>query len=253
MGEKPKSDMTVYGLKSLITGSQGYEEEFVETFLETIISAWKEEKQESQSKLQMEMEARKQEMEFELQKKKFDAGMATSDASSAIGGKFPINPQLEISKSMSKFNSTEKNVTSSYTGRDNRDCNGNPKQTKQDKGLTRNKYEPKTRPKLTCYFCGADGHVKKFCPKLSKTNSDKDSRRKANVHRTVVDPELVNKETAVVAKVLSHRRPSLDKAEKYSLVNVPMDIIVGKDGNMIRQELCAVAATWGMEFSHLQK
>ncbi|XP_055932968.1 uncharacterized protein LOC129962990 [Argiope bruennichi] len=169
---------------------------------------------------------------------------------------------------------------------------------KQDKGFTRNRYEPKNRPMFTCYFCGVDGHVKKFCPKLLKTNSDQDSRRKANVHRTVVDPEPVTKETAVVAKVMSHRRPSLDKglcnlekirisvngkpatalidsgteitvvrrdiltdfpvedkasiyikgifgpAEKCSLVNIPMGVIVGKDGNMIHQEvLCAVAPT----------
>ncbi|XP_055943546.1 uncharacterized protein K02A2.6-like [Argiope bruennichi] len=169
---------------------------------------------------------------------------------------------------------------------------------KQDKGFTRNRYEPKNRPKFTCYFCGVDGHVKKFCPKLLKTNSDQDSRRKANVHRTVVDPEPVTKETAVVAKVMSHRRPALDKglcnlekirmsvngkpatalidsgteitvvrrdiltdfpvedkasiyikgifgpAEKCSLVNIPMGVIVGKDGNMIHQEvLCAVAPT----------
>ncbi|KAF8783379.1 NTF2-related export protein 1 like protein [Argiope bruennichi] len=136
------------------------------------------------------------------------------------------------------------NVRNNAFSRDNRDYNNSPKQMKQDKGFTRNRYEPKNRPKFTCYFCGVDGHVKKFCPKLLKTNSDQDSRRKANVHRTVVDPEPVTKETAVVAKVMSHRRPSLDKAEKCSLVNIPMGVIVGKDGNMIHQEvLCAVAPT----------
>ncbi|KAF8763832.1 hypothetical protein HNY73_021967 [Argiope bruennichi] len=103
------------------------------------------------------------------------------------------------------------NVRNNAFSRDNRDYNNSPKQMKQDKGFTRNRYEPKNRPKFTCYFCGVDGHVKKFCPKLLKTNSDQDSRRKANVHRTVVDPEPVTKETAVVAKVMSHRRPSLDK------------------------------------------
>ncbi|XP_055928211.1 uncharacterized protein LOC129959414 [Argiope bruennichi] len=190
------------------------------------------------------------------------------------------------------------NVRNNAFSRDNRDYNNSPKQMKQDKGFTRNRYEPKNRPKFTCYFCGVDGHVKKFCPKLLKTNSYQDSRRKANVRRTVVDPEPVTKETAVVTKVMSHRRPSLDKglcnlekirisvngkpasaliasgteitvvrrdiltdfpvedkasiyiigifgkAEKCSLVNIPMGVIVGKDGNKIHQEvLCAVAPT----------
>ncbi|XP_055931869.1 uncharacterized protein LOC129962156 [Argiope bruennichi] len=364
MGEEPKSDMTVYGLKTLITGSQVYEEEFVKTLLETIISTRKE--QESKSKLQMEME-------FELEKKKIEAGMAAANASSASGRQFHINPQIEISKSMPKFDEKEcwisalnvtdleglkdliitdqvkkrvpqevrdhfvdvwgtlvkpqdladkldeyecirktyrrpsnpnpkghqqVNVRNNAFSRDNRDYNNSPKQMKQDKGFTRNRCEPKNPPKFTCYFCGVDGHVKKFCPKLLKTNSDQDSRRKANVHKTVVDPEPVTKETAVVAKVMSHRRPSLDKglcnlekirisvngkpatalidsgteitvvrrdiltdfpiedkasiyikgifgpAEKCSLVNIPMGVIVGEDGNMIHQEvLCAVAPT----------
>ncbi|KAF8763831.1 hypothetical protein HNY73_021966 [Argiope bruennichi] len=119
IGEEPKSDMTVYGLKTLITGSQVYEEEFVKTLLETIISTRKEQelklqmeatKKDNELKLQMEMEARKREMEareremeFELEKKKIEAGMAASNASSASGGQFHINPQIEISKSMPKF------------------------------------------------------------------------------------------------------------------------------------------------------
>ncbi|KAF8795192.1 hypothetical protein HNY73_003069 [Argiope bruennichi] len=110
--------------------------------------------------------------------------------------------------------------TSNAFSRDNRDYNGILKQTKQDKGLTRNEYEPKSRSKFTYYFCGVDGHVKKFCLEFLNTNSDQDSRRKANVHRTVVDPESITTETAAVAKVMSHRQPSLDKG-----------------GNMIHQEV----------------
>ncbi|KAF8763210.1 hypothetical protein HNY73_021414 [Argiope bruennichi] len=82
---------------------------------------------------------------------------------------------------------------------------------KQGNCLTRNQYESETRPKFTYFFYGVNGHVKKFCPKLLKTNSDQDSRRKENVHRTDGDPEPATKETAVVTKVMSHRRPSLDK------------------------------------------
>ncbi|KAF8795487.1 hypothetical protein HNY73_003331 [Argiope bruennichi] len=72
MKEESKSDMTVYGLKSLITSSQAYEEEFVKTLLEIIISTRKEQelklqveatKKETELKLQMERK-----MEFELEK-----------------------------------------------------------------------------------------------------------------------------------------------------------------------------------------
>ncbi|KAF8795183.1 hypothetical protein HNY73_003062 [Argiope bruennichi] len=101
MGEEPKSDTAGKGLKSLIAGSQAYEEEFVKTLLGVIISTRKEEKQEKDSKLQME--ARKRGMEFELEKKKIEEGMASFNASSAGGGQFPINLQCEIFKCMSEI------------------------------------------------------------------------------------------------------------------------------------------------------
>ncbi|GBM25387.1 Pro-Pol polyprotein [Araneus ventricosus] len=189
------------------------------------------------------------------------------------------------------------NVRCNTYSRDNGDHNVNQKPMKQEKGFPRSQYNRKYRQKFTCYSCGGEGHVKKFCPKLVKTNSDQDSRRKANVLRTVVDQERVTKETAVVAEVMSHgRRSSVDQGlcnleripvsvngkqatalidsgteitvirrdllmdfpiedkasiyikgifgppEKCPLMNVPMGIIAGKDGNMIHQEvLCAIA------------
>ncbi|GBM92508.1 Retrovirus-related Pol polyprotein from transposon opus [Araneus ventricosus] len=78
------------------------------------------------------------------------------------------------------------NVRSNTYSRDNGDHNVNQKPMKQEKGFPRSQYDRKDRPKFTCYSCGGEGHVKKFCPKLVKTNSDQDSRRKANVLRTVV-------------------------------------------------------------------
>ncbi|GBN28622.1 hypothetical protein AVEN_191324-1 [Araneus ventricosus] len=101
------------------------------------------------------------------------------------------------------------NVRSNTYSRDNGDHNVNQKPMKQEKGFPRSQYDRKDRPKFTCYSCGGEGHVKKFCPKLVKTNSDQDSRRKANVLRTVVDQERVTKETAVVAEVMSHVRSSV--------------------------------------------
>ncbi|GBN33296.1 Pro-Pol polyprotein, partial [Araneus ventricosus] len=188
------------------------------------------------------------------------------------------------------------NVRSNTYSRDNGDHNVNQKPMKQEKGFPRSQYDRKDRQKFTCYSCGGEGHVKKFCPKLVKTNSDQDSRRKANVLRTVVDQERVTKKTAVVAEVMSRGRSSVDQGlcnleripvsvngkqatalidsgteitvirrdllmdfpiedkasiyikgifgppEKCPLMNVPMGIIAGKDGNMIQQEvLCAIA------------
>ncbi|GBN96519.1 hypothetical protein AVEN_249866-1, partial [Araneus ventricosus] len=79
------------------------------------------------------------------------------------------------------------NVRSNTYSRDNGDHNVNQKPMKQEKGFPRSQYDKKNRPKFTCYSCGEEGHVKKFCPKLVKTNSDQDSRRKANVLRIFVD------------------------------------------------------------------
>ncbi|GBN61457.1 Pro-Pol polyprotein [Araneus ventricosus] len=188
------------------------------------------------------------------------------------------------------------NIRSNTYCRDNGDHNVNQKTMKQEKGFPRCQYDRKNRPKFTCYSCGGEEHVKKVCPKLVKTDSDQDSRRKANVLRAVVDQEPVTKETAVVAEVMSHGRSSVDQClcnlerisvsvngkqatalidsgteitvirrellmdfpiedktsiyikgifrppEKCPLMNVPMGIIAGKDGNMIHQEvLCAIA------------
>ncbi|GBN97382.1 hypothetical protein AVEN_27146-1 [Araneus ventricosus] len=70
------------------------------------------------------------------------------------------------------------NVRSNTYSRDNGDHNVNQKPMKQEKGFPRSQYDKKIRPKFTCYSYGGEGHVKKFCPKLVKTNSDQDSRRR---------------------------------------------------------------------------
>ncbi|KFM63707.1 hypothetical protein X975_04691, partial [Stegodyphus mimosarum] len=69
----------------------------------------------------------------------------------------------------------------------------------------------KIRPKYVCYFCGMDGHVKKFCPRLSKNKTEQDVKKKFNVNRAAVEigeekKELEQSKTAVVAKVMSHKR-----------------------------------------------
>ncbi|GBN06160.1 hypothetical protein AVEN_99239-1 [Araneus ventricosus] len=94
---------------------------------------------------------------------------------------------------------------------------------KQEKGFPRSHYDRKNRPEFTCYSCGGEGHVKKFCPKLVKTNSDQDSRRKAHVLRTVVSQEPVTKETALVVEMMSHGRSSVDQG-LCNLERIPVSV-----------------------------
>lgn len=65
-----------------------------------------------------------------------------------------------------------------------------------------------------CYFCGMDGHVKKFCPKFTKFKTDPDTKKKGSVNRAVVEigeekMETKQSETAVLSKVMSHDRDSI--------------------------------------------
>ncbi|GBN82129.1 hypothetical protein AVEN_192972-1 [Araneus ventricosus] len=97
MGEEPRPDMNIMGLKALITGSQSYEEEFVKGMLDTIISSRKE-------------EAEKEEKEFQLEKMRIEAGMATPNGNLADERQVHNNSRFEMSKAMPKFDAKEGDI-----------------------------------------------------------------------------------------------------------------------------------------------
>ncbi|GBN49129.1 hypothetical protein AVEN_127594-1 [Araneus ventricosus] len=97
MGEEPRPDMNIMGLKALITGSQSYEGEFVKGMLDTIISSRKE-------------EAEKEEKEFQLEKMRIEAGMATPNGNLTDERQVHNNSQFEMSKAMPKFDAKEGDI-----------------------------------------------------------------------------------------------------------------------------------------------
>ncbi|GBN28326.1 hypothetical protein AVEN_270351-1 [Araneus ventricosus] len=137
------------------------------------------------------------------------------------------------------------NVRSNTYSRDKGDHKVNLKSMRQEKVFPRSQYDRKNRPKFTCYSCGGEGHSKKCCPKLVKTNSDQDSIRKANVLRTVVDQEHVTKETAVVAQVMSHGRSFVDQG-LCNLERIPVSVNGKQSTALIDSgtEICCVEFSW---------